>query len=87
MLADGLQARIDRARWQRPPIFDWLQAQGRIADDEMHRVFNCGVGLVIALSPGDAERALALLRTAGERAERIGEVVARPAGAPGTIVT
>jgi len=86
MLADTLQGRVDRTRWQRPAIFDWLQAAGSIADDEMHRVFNCGVGLVIALAPGDAERALALLRTAGERAERIGEVVARPAGAPGTVV-
>jgi phosphoribosylformylglycinamidine cyclo-ligase len=86
MLADGLQARMDRSRWQRPAIFDWLQSAGNVADDEMHRVFNCGIGLVIALSPGDAERALALLRTAGERAERIGEIVPRAAGAPGAIV-
>ena len=52
----------------------------------MHRVFNCGIGFVIALAAGDVERALALLRTAGERAERIGEIVPRAAGAPGCVV-
>ena len=86
MLTDVLQARIDRARWQRPAIFDWLQSQGRVTDDEMHRVFNCGIGFVIALAPADAERALALLRAAGEKAAVIGEIVTRPPGAPGTVV-
>ena len=86
MLADGLQARIERARWRRPAIFDWLQQQGRVADAEMHRVFNCGIGFVIAVAAQDAERAIALLRSAGEDAQRIGEIVARPAGAPATVV-
>jgi phosphoribosylformylglycinamidine cyclo-ligase len=86
MLADTLQARLTRARWQRPAIFDWLQAQGRVPDDEMHRVFNCGIGLVIAVAPGDAERALGFLRTAGEAAEIIGEIVPRPPGGPGAVV-
>src|SRR4029079_18559715 len=40
MLPDAVQARIERARWPRPPVFEWLQRQGAIADDEMHRVFN-----------------------------------------------
>jgi phosphoribosylformylglycinamidine cyclo-ligase len=86
MLADALQARIERTRWTRPPIFDWLQAAGHVDDAEMHRVLNCGIGLVIALAPGDAERALAMLRAAGENARIIGSVVPRPAGAPGAVV-
>ncbi len=54
MLPEGVQARLDRARWPRPAIFDWLQAQGRVDDDEMHRVFNCGLGMVLAVAPADA---------------------------------
>jgi phosphoribosylformylglycinamidine cyclo-ligase len=40
MLPESVQATMDRSKWPRPPIFDWLQAHGRVADDEMHRVFN-----------------------------------------------
>jgi phosphoribosylformylglycinamidine cyclo-ligase len=86
MLAENLQAHLERSRWQRPAIFDWLQAHGNVRDDEMHRVLNCGIGMVVCVAPGDAERALALLRTAGEDAQIIGSVVARPAGAPGAVV-
>jgi phosphoribosylformylglycinamidine cyclo-ligase len=86
MLGDALQARIERARWQRPSIFDWLQRAGRVDEAEMHRVFNCGIGFVIAVSGSDAARAIALLRNAGEDAALIGEIVARPAGGPSTVV-
>jgi len=86
MLADHLQARLERSRWTRPPIFDWLQRTGNVDDAEMHRVLNCGIGLVIAIAPGDAERTLAMLRAAGENAQVIGSIVARPAGAPGAVV-
>jgi phosphoribosylformylglycinamidine cyclo-ligase len=86
MLAGGVQARIERNRWDRPPIFDWLQAYGRVDDSEMHRVFNCGIGMVIAVAPGDVERAIALLRTAGEDARPIGSIVMRDGRAPATVV-
>jgi len=86
MLDDALQARIERGRWHRPPIFEWLQREGRVDEAEMHRVFNCGIGFVIAVASGDAERAIAFLRAAGETATLIGEIVARPAGAPATVV-
>ena len=56
--AAGLQARLDASRWPRPPIFDWLQRTAASTDDEMHRVFNCGIGLVIVVAPEHAERAL-----------------------------
>jgi phosphoribosylformylglycinamidine cyclo-ligase len=52
----------------------------------MHRVFNCGIGLVLAVAPEQAERALALLRAAGEDATLIGNVVPRAEGAPAAVV-
>jgi phosphoribosylformylglycinamidine cyclo-ligase len=87
MFPADLGARLERDRWPRPPIFDWLQRAGNVADDEMHRVFNCGIGMVIVVAPADAERAAALLVAAGETVFRIGAVVPRAAGAPATVVT
>ena len=86
MLPDGVQARLVRARWPRPPVFDWLQRQGNVTDDEMHRVFNCGIGMVLAVAARDAQATIAALAEAGEAAYDIGEIVARPDGAPQTIV-
>ncbi|MFO1414421.1 MAG: phosphoribosylformylglycinamidine cyclo-ligase [Burkholderiales bacterium] len=86
MLPEGLQARITRASWQRPAIFDWLQRHGNVADAEMHRVFNCGIGMAIVVAAEHADRALRILDEQGERAQRIGTVVAQPAGEPPTVV-
>jgi len=86
MLPEHLQARLSRGRWPRPPVFDWLQAQGSVADDEMHRVFNCGIGLAIALAASDVASALDALHAAGEQAFDIGEIVALPDSAPPAIV-
>ncbi|HSN34034.1 MAG TPA: phosphoribosylformylglycinamidine cyclo-ligase, partial [Ideonella sp.] len=86
ILADGLQARLERAKWPRPAVFDWLQEHGNVSDAEMHRVFNCGIGMVIAMAPADAGAAIAMLNDAGERAFDIGEVVARPEGEAAAIV-
>jgi phosphoribosylformylglycinamidine cyclo-ligase len=87
ILEAGLAARLERSAWPRPPLFDWLQAQGGVADAEMHRVFNCGIGMVVAVADADAARALELLAGAGEQAWRIGRVHARAAGAAQTVVT
>jgi phosphoribosylformylglycinamidine cyclo-ligase len=86
MLGDGLQARLEADRWPRPAIFRFLQARGRVDEHEMHRVFNCGIGMVLAVAPGDAERAVDLLRAAGEDARAIGHVGMRAPGAPGAVV-
>ncbi len=86
MLPDDLQARIERATWPRVPIFDWLQKSGNVADDEMHRVFNCGIGMVLAVAPKDVDETIRLLVAAGEQAYAIGEVVAREHGAPHAVV-
>jgi phosphoribosylformylglycinamidine cyclo-ligase len=86
MFPEHLAARLERASWPRPPIFDWLQRQGNVADAEMHRVFNCGIGMVVVVAPADAERAQRSLAGAGEAVYRIGNVVPRAAGAPGTAI-
>jgi len=86
MLQPGLQARLLRSSWTRPQVFSWLQRHGSVADDEMHRVFNCGIGMVLVVAAEHADRAIKVLADAGERALRIGTIVPLPAGEPPTIV-
>ena len=86
MLPSGLQARLSRSTWDRPAIFDWLQRHGNVADDEMHRVFNCGIGMAAVVAAEHADRAIKLLDGAGEHARRIGRIVAQPDGEPATVV-
>ena len=86
ILPAGVQARIDASTWQRPAVFDWLQAHGRVDDAEMHRVFNCGIGMVVVVASRDADQAIARLTAAGEGAQRIGEIVTLPAQAPRCVV-
>jgi phosphoribosylformylglycinamidine cyclo-ligase len=86
MLPDGLQARIVRETWPRAPIFEWLQKSGNVADDEMHRVFNCGIGMVLAVAAKDVDATIAQLAEAGETAYAIGEVVPRADGTPRAVV-
>jgi phosphoribosylformylglycinamidine cyclo-ligase len=85
MFPDGVRARIDASAWRRPSIFDWLQREGNVATEEMHRVFNCGIGFVLVVSAADASSALARLAALGETAFIIG-AVERSAGAASTIV-
>jgi phosphoribosylformylglycinamidine cyclo-ligase len=86
MFPDGLAAKIDARSWPQQPIFEWLQRQGNVADEEMFRVFNCGIGLVLAVSAAAASSVIARLNELGESAHAIGTVVPRGAGAPGTVV-
>ena len=74
VLPEQTEAVINLASWQRPPVFDWLQQQGNIDRDEMHRTFNCGVGMVICVAEEHAEAALQQLSATGETAWRIGSV-------------
>ncbi|HEX5092289.1 MAG TPA: phosphoribosylformylglycinamidine cyclo-ligase [Burkholderiales bacterium] len=85
MLPKGMRAEIDGQAWPRPALFRWLQAEGGVAEAEMHRVFNCGIGLVIAVAAKDADGAMQRLRRAGERVFRIG-AVARGRGEPVAVV-
>ena len=87
VLPAGVRAEMNRDAWSRPPLFDWLERHGSIDPQEMHRVFNCGIGMVIVVDPSDAERACGLLREAGETVFRIGGIVERADGtAPAAVV-
>jgi phosphoribosylformylglycinamidine cyclo-ligase len=74
VIPDGLEVRLDRRAWRRPAVFDWLQHAGNLDATEMHRTFNCGIGMTVQVPPDAADRALARLRELGETAHVIGEV-------------
>jgi len=74
VLPEGTQAVIDSASWELPAIFAWLRQQGQVAEAELYRTFNCGVGMVVCVAEADAERAIALLNAAGESAWRLGRI-------------
>jgi phosphoribosylformylglycinamidine cyclo-ligase len=86
ILPDGVRAVLSQRAWPLPPLFGWLQAQGKVADAEMHRVFNCGIGMVLVVAEGDAARAIERLRAAGETVYRIGAIERRPPGSPAAFV-
>jgi phosphoribosylformylglycinamidine cyclo-ligase len=86
MFPEGLGARIDSKRWQRAPIFDWLQQTGGVAEAEMRRVFNCGVGLILVVARDVASAVVARFAELGETAFVIGSVERRGGEEPGTIV-
>ena len=86
VLQPSVAARLYRDAWTMPPLFGWLQQQGNIDDAEMHRVFNCGIGMAVVLSADDADEAITRLQAAGETVWRIGEIVERAEGAPPTVV-
>lgn len=70
----GVGAVIDTASWKRPEVFDWLQTAGKVAQDEMWRVFNCGVGFMMVVPRTRADEALALLKRQRQRAWIAGEI-------------
>jgi len=86
MLPEGTRAVIEKKAWPRPDLFGWLQREGGVADDEMHRVFNCGIGLVIAVDPAQAGRAAERLRAAGETVYAIGAIEKAKGGEPDAVV-
>ena len=86
ILPNGLAAHIERGTWPMPPLFTWLKQEGNVADREMYRVFNCGIGMVIAVAAAEAATAEALLREAGETVWRIGTVRRRRGNGPQTVI-
>jgi phosphoribosylformylglycinamidine cyclo-ligase len=86
VLPENACARLETQRWPRPAIFDWLQKRGQIEDAEMHRTFNCGIGMVIVVARTDVGAALAELAAHGAESYEIGAIVERGAGEPQTVV-
>ena len=76
VLRKGLGVRLEARAWRRDPVWEWIRDGGRVGEAEMHRTFNCGIGMVAIVPRGQADAALELLRSAGEQASLIGEVVA-----------
>jgi phosphoribosylformylglycinamidine cyclo-ligase len=74
VLPEGLETVLERKAWAREPVFEWLKAQGRVPDEEMYRVFNCGIGMTVQVAAADAGRAVEILGKAGQPALVIGEV-------------
>ena len=86
MLPQGMRAVLRKKMWPRPQLFSWLQENGNVAEDEMHRVFNCGIGMVIAVAREHVAAATMLLKREGELAYEIGFVETGNAGEPEAIV-
>ncbi|MCW8943322.1 MAG: phosphoribosylformylglycinamidine cyclo-ligase [Sedimenticola sp.] len=81
VLPEGTRAIIDDSSWELPPVFKWLQEQGKVIESEMLRTFNCGVGMVVCVGPEDADKAMALLQDQGEQVWKLGQIEAHD-GAP-----
>lgn len=76
VLPDGLGAVIDAGAWRPPAVFHWLKSAGNVADDEMLRTFNCGIGMVVVVEAARAEALRAVLTEHGETVSVIGRVAA-----------
>jgi phosphoribosylformylglycinamidine cyclo-ligase len=85
-LPEGFTAEIKKGSWDMPPLFTWLQAQGNVAESEMHKTFNCGIGMVVIVSKDQAKKAMDLLKAEGEQVFEIGFIRKQQAGEAPTIV-
>ncbi len=86
VLPNGVAALIDLASWRQPPVFRWLAATGNVAPTEMIRVFNCGIGMAVIVSPEIADSVAGRLVEAGETVHRIGHIVERAPDMPEVVV-
>ena len=85
-LPEGVTAVLQQSAWPMPPLFKWLQQHGGVAEAEMHRVFNCGIGMTLIVGEEDAAAAMRMLTEAGESVYRIGRIEARAPGQARTVV-
>jgi phosphoribosylformylglycinamidine cyclo-ligase len=86
VLQPNLTAVLQSGSWTMPPLFTWLQQHGNVADAEMHRVFNCGIGMTVIVAADQADAAMAQLQAAGETVYRIGAIRERQGDEAQTIV-
>ncbi|MBB1072997.1 phosphoribosylformylglycinamidine cyclo-ligase [Rhodoferax sp. 4810] len=85
VLPSHCQAVIQRSSWSLPPVFAWLQQQGRISDAELLRTFNCGAGMLLCVANTDVDVVCAQLAQAGEQAWVIGRLQPASDAAPQVI--
>lgn len=74
VLPGGLGASINQSAWPRPAVFEWLAREGNIADEEMWRTFNCGIGMAVVIDPADTDQALEYLQSLGQNAYVVGQI-------------
>lgn len=86
VLPTGLTAEIKADSWAMPPLFHWLKAQGNIADHELYKTFNCGIGMAVIVAKKHAVAAQQLLKDAGETVFEIGVIRAQAANEAPTVV-
>lgn len=86
VLPENVVAVLRKGEWDMPPFFRWLQEQGNVAESEMYRVFNCGIGMVLIIAPELADTAMKILRSVGETVWRIGIIRQRHANEAQTII-
>lgn len=86
ILRAGLTAELHRDAWEMPELFKWLQRNGGVADQEMARVFNCGIGMVLVAAPQHADAVAATLRAQGETVYALGSIVEQRDGMAQTVV-
>ena len=77
VLPANVCAELKKSAWPRPRLFDWLQKNGNVTESEMHRVFNCGIGMVAIVAAEHAGHTIEALQRAGETVFRIGEIRSR----------
>ncbi len=82
VLPDGIGARIDLSKVPVRPVFRWLASAGEVAQEEMLRTFNCGIGMIVVVAPKDADAVSAVLRREGDTAVTLGELFAANANEP-----
>lgn len=76
VMPENTMANIDTNSWHRPAVFDWLQANGNVEFEEMHRTLNCGIGLVIVVDEANKQKAIDCLTATGETVSVIGQIEA-----------
>jgi len=86
ILQPGLQAHLHRDAWVMPELFSWMQREGGVADTEMHRVFNCGIGMVVVVPAAKAEAIMTAFKLAGETVYQLGDIRACTADQAQTLV-
>jgi phosphoribosylformylglycinamidine cyclo-ligase len=86
VLPGNVCADLNKSAWPRPPLFDWLQRKGNVLEAEMHRVFNCGIGMVAIVAAEHAGRTIEALQREGETVFRIGEIRSRRGDEAQTVV-
>ncbi|QEM81609.1 phosphoribosylformylglycinamidine cyclo-ligase [Halomonas binhaiensis] len=77
VLPEDLTAHVDTSSWQRPAVFNWLQQKGNVAEREMYRVLNCGIGMVLVVPAEKADATVTKLESLGEQVYRIGQIAPR----------